>query len=1001
MNRNVLFTLILALFYSCFSLINHQLFAGTTGKISGRLIDMATGDPLPGANVVIEGTTLGAATGTDGFYSILNTPPGVYTLKAMMMGYNDARMENVRVHIDLTTKIDFEMSSTVLESGETVTVVAERPLVQRDMTYSLSSVSADEIEALPVQSIDDVMELQAGIVESGGLHIRGGRTGEVAFWVDGVATTDVFSGGRGVRVENSAVQELQVVSGTYNAEYGQAMSGVINIITKEGGVEYKGEIKAYVGDYISNDDLYDVWKSVESVYDSTTDETTINESKENPLEKLNKILNGEFSFSGPVPFTNDKLTFFMNGRYFSDEGYLYGREWFLPSGVGGDSSLVPMNPYEQLSGQVKLTYKINSNMKVSYNYFQNSYKRERTYDRLYKYVPGGIQQQIGGGQTHIFSFNHTLSPNTFYEVRVNKFYNEYEQYVHEDVNARPNWLALVAEDTLTGTPEQLLDLSNPNDAAILEQAKRDGIGYQFLVDPDNPYGYVHPDSSNDPASYSYYRAGNNMNQQYRNTSYWLGKFDITSQINPMHQLKFGTELRFYELNYDDFQLQPKRADGVDEAIVPFVPEVPSISNIFHDKYNRTPKEFSAYLQDKMELHDINFNIGLRFDYFDANSVVPVDPTDPNIYAPFKEEHIYKNWIKPENDLVGEDWDNYVATFEEFTLAERREFMHKKVDPKLKLSPRLAIAYPITDRGVIHFSYGHFFQIPEFRYLYDSPDFKLTSGGGRSIVGNADLNPQRTTQYEIGLQQQLTENMGFDFTLFYRDIRDWVGTSPIIETDRPSVGYSIYENKDYSNVRGITLKLEKRFSNNFMYRVDYTFQIAEGTYSNPNDAFNSIQNDEEPRLALIPLDWDQNHTLNGQFMYKYKSWTASFIGKLWSGRPYTPSFAKGTRIGGSTFNGLVANSARRPTVTGIDFHLNKQFKVAGSSVNCFLYVYNLLDQRGERTVYGDTGSAEYTTYPKADETPYDPNRISTMEDYIKRPEWYISPREVQIGLSVGL
>ena len=238
-------------------------------------------------------------------------------------------------------------------------------------------------------------------------------------------------------------------------------------------------------------------------------------------------------------------------------------------------------------------------------------------------------------------------------------------------------------------------------------------------------------------------------------------------------------------------------------------------------------------------------------------------------------------------------------------------MHKKVDAKMQLSPRLGIAYPITDRGVIHFSYGHFFQIPEFQYLYSSPDFKLTGGSGYTIFGNADLAAQKTVQYEVGLQQQLTENVGVDVTLFYRDVRDWVGTSPLIDTEIASVKYSAYENKDYENVRGVTIKVEKRYSNNFSARMDYSYQVAEGSYSSPNDAYNDIVNNNSPRLALIPMNWDQNHTLNGSIVYRKDAWTASMIGRYWTGRPYTPSFPTGESYGAAARTGLVENSSRLP------------------------------------------------------------------------------------------
>ena len=971
-----------------------EALAGTTGKIAGKITDATTGEPLPGANVIIEGTPTGAATDLDGNYNIINIPPGLYNLRVKMMGYAETLMEGIRTRIDLTTTVSIKLQQTVLEAGETVTVVAERPLVQMDMTYSLSSVGADQIDDLPVQTINDVMELQAGVVESNGLHLRGGRTGEIAYWVDGISATDVFSGGIGVTVENSAVQELQVVSGTYNAEYGQAMSGIINIITKEGGRNYHGEIKGYVGDYVSTSDLYDVWKSVN--YDSTAGQLV--EDKENPIKKINPIYNGEFSLSGPVPFTADKLSFFANARYFANEGYLYGREWYKPQGIAGDSSLVPMNPNEQYSTQAKLTFKPMSSLKIGYNLFYNQYQRDRTFNRSYKYNPLGVPLQKGGGFTHILTLNHILSPRTFYELRLNNFYNEYESYVYEDPEARPHWLVRVLADSLN--EEQVLDLDVADQVTLFDELKGADRQYQYFVDPSNSEGYVAPDSAYDPASYSFYRAGNNLNYYSRSTAYWVGKFDLTSQANNSHQLKFGAEVRVHELKLDDIQLQAKRKEGKDEYIVPFASYVPPTSTIYHDKYTRKPKEFSTYVQDKLEYQDVNFNVGLRFDWFDANSVVPADPTDPNIYTPFKYEHIYKDWVEPPPGTVGAALDAYEATFTAYTPDERRAFMHKKVDPKMKLSPRAAVAYPITDRGVIHGSYGHFFQIPEFQYLYDGPDFKLTSGGGRVIIGNADLNPQRTTQYEIGLQQQLTENMGVDMTLFYRDIRDWVGTSPIITTVRPGVGYSIYENKDYSNVRGITVKLEKRFSNNIAYYIDYSYQTAEGTYSNPNDAFNATQNNQEPRLNLIPLNWDQKHTLNARIMYRLKGWVASFIGRYWSGRPYTPSFALGTQVGAATFSGLTENSSRLPTVNSYDLRLEKELGLGTLRVSAFIYVYNLFDQKEERSVFSDTGSAEYTTYPRLTDVVYTAARIGSPEDLLMRPEWYIAPREVNIGFTVG-
>ncbi|HOY45789.1 MAG TPA: carboxypeptidase-like regulatory domain-containing protein, partial [bacterium] len=164
-------------------------FAGTTGKIVGKVKDDKTGETLPGVNVVLEGTMLGAVTDYDGDLMIINVPPGTYTMQVKMIGYQPKSVSNVKVSVDMTTTINVSLSQTVVDVGEQVTVVAERPIVQKDKTSSMAAVSSDEISAMPVQEVADVLELQAGLVRDGvgGIHVRGGRSGEVAYWVDGIA----------------------------------------------------------------------------------------------------------------------------------------------------------------------------------------------------------------------------------------------------------------------------------------------------------------------------------------------------------------------------------------------------------------------------------------------------------------------------------------------------------------------------------------------------------------------------------------------------------------------------------------------------------------------------------------------------------------------------------------------------------------------------------------------------------------------------------------------
>ena len=203
----------------------------------------------------------------------------------------------------------------------------------------------------------------------------------------------------------------------------------------------------------------------------------------------------------------------------------------------------------------------------------------------------------------------------------------------------------------------------------------------------------------------------------------------------------------------------------------------------------------------------------------------------------------------------------------------------------------------------------------------------------------------------------------------------------------------------ANVRGITFKMEKRYSSGFSARLDYSFQIAEGTYSNPNDAFNSLTNQEEPRLNLIPLNWDQNHTLNGSLIWDLRGWTFSMVGRFWTGRPYTPSFPVGSVVGGAAQIGLRENSERLPNQKSVDLYINRRFPFGNAGLNVFLNIYNLFDIQDQVAVYSDTGSSEYTTTVRPWAISYSPNRVSTIDDYVLQPGWYSAPRQIQLGFSL--
>ena len=990
--------------------------ASTTGKISGRITDAATGEPLPSVNVFVKGTYMGAASDLKGRYAIINVPSGKYTLIVQMMGYKKVTVNDVRVSIDLTTTLDFKLEEKVIDSTEEVVITAERPLVQKDMTSAMSSVRAEEIDDLPVQSVGAIINLQAGVVDEGGLHIRGGRSGEVVHWVDGIDMTTV-GGDRGVSIEKDVVQEVQVISGTFNAEYGRAMSGVVNIVTKDGDPQYHGSLKTYGNTIVSQFGKYYLLKDYQTEYNDQT--ATYEQTEDRYYYYRNPHLYNyhvEGQLSGPVPFTKNKVNFISNVRINRDLGG-WGVRWFTPQGLNGDSALVRLGGGYSWSGFNKLSFNLTKSIKLRYTLFFDGYNNERGGST---YVPNSGNLSFGHSLTNMLALNHVLSPSTYYEIKVAYDFDESESYRYEDYQTVPNYLVRI-DDPLTAVadpslfpPDYIVDMYNNGEesfdpdseegAQLLDYLRNYGFQYSYIIDPNNSEGYIHPDSMNvNNVPYSQSQVGMSYDRSHNKSSFFSTKFDFTSQITKMHLVKFGVDYKQSMLDNFNYTLIPKTIMG--RQIVPFEPAIPDPATTSYTKYRREPWDFSAYLQDKIEFKEIILNIGVRYDYFNSNSVIPADPRDPDIYFPFNEENIYRDWVDPDPEETADwsiqDWDAYKAQFEEYTPDERRTFMHKKVEGKWYLSPRFGVSYPITDKGVIHFSYGHFFQRPSYSEMYDSPDFKI-GREQRALIGNADLNAERTIQYEVGLQQQLSRYTGIRTTLYYKDIRDWISTSPLITTDDIFLEYSKRVNKDFANVRGMTIELDQRFSGNLGATVDYTYQIAEGINNAPTDAYNALINNQQPRNYLIPMDYDVRHNLNAIVRFRQKGWLLSLIGSFRTGFPYTPEATKYASLGGNAFVGWRKNSEIKPSITNLTLRLEKTFKLYKLQHQFFIYVSNVFDQKGETGVYTDTGTARYTTHLDVDQIQYDPARVGTANYYVdtNNQGMFQGPRSIDFGYSIS-
>jgi outer membrane receptor protein involved in Fe transport len=886
-------------------------WAGTTGKIRGRVIDKESGEPLIGANIVVEGTMLGAAAGPDGEYVILNVPPGTYTLVASMIGYQTVRASNVQVNADLTTIYNFALGMEII-AGETVEIVAERPLIQADLTSSQSVISSEEIAALPIETFSEVVQLKAGVVEGAGgtLHIRGGRYNETAFLVNGVSVSNPFNNTLGIEVAANAIQELTLVSGTFNAEYGNAMSGVINVVTKEGGSRFTGQLTAYSGDNVSN--KKDLFFNVDKV-------------------KLTNNAIVEGTLGGPVPLSS-KLSFFLSGRYNNDEGWLYGvrehrpgdyadftvfpesqttlrtprgdtvrvtpGQWYIE--MTGDGAIVPLNPRVTLNTTAKLTWRVTPVLKINYDFILDKSDRDRTFSWAWRYNPDGRPQQHYQGITHALGVSHALSKRTFYTAKFALSTTELRRFLYEDPK----------------DPRYVADF--------------------FLRRPNN---------------FSFFTGGNDLNHLTRESQTILAKFDITSQLNNRHQVKTGVEMQLHRLDYEEFAILYTRPDG------PFPqPTVPPINTPAHDKYRRKPTQFAAYLQDKIEYRDMIINVGLRVDRFDAKAPYATDVFDP---------------ANPQKRAT--------AT------------------PKTSVSPRLGLSFPITDRGIIRVSYGHFVQMPTLTTLYVNPEFEAVVGTTNiGTFGNANLKPERTIAYEVGLQQQLTDDIAFDLTGYFKDVRNLLA----FETKRlnATTSYNTYVNKDYGNIRGISFSLSKRPSRTSLFSasLDYTLQFAEGNSTDQNAFFVDFVRGRESERQIVYLDWDQRHTLNvTATLSRPEEWGVSVIGQLGTGLPYSPSL-QGVALDRP-------NSGRKPTQINVDLKAFRSLRFLGLNSSVFVKVFNLFDRKNERFVYDDTGTARYSlipTYAGQDlRNQADTPGVHQIEEYLNRADYYKPPREILVGFKI--
>ncbi len=369
-----------------------RVTAGTTGILEGKIADKDNKEPLIGVSVAIVGTSMGAATDERGYFQVQNVPAGTYDVRFSNVGYQTMLYHGVVIHPDLRTKLSIELVQTAVQLGE-MEVTAERPLIEKDVTSTNFSVNSSQVEHLPIRSVQDILTLFPSVTAEG--NVRGGKTSEVVYMVDGLPLQDVVGGGIGTPLPKSSITDFSIQSGGFEAEYGNALSGVVNIITRRGGDNYSAVLRLEKDDWLAG-----------------------NWDRQN-----NKLTETELTLSGPI--VRERVHFFTaNTLQLSDTRWWQDMDKFFASPVS-----------KEFSGLAKGDVTINPRMRFT---LQSVYSVRdwRDYEWSWRFNLAGLPKESRSSDRTSAILSHTVSDKVTYTLTMS-YYNLHTHIGEADKSSIP------------------------------------------------------------------------------------------------------------------------------------------------------------------------------------------------------------------------------------------------------------------------------------------------------------------------------------------------------------------------------------------------------------------------------------------------------------------------------------------------------------------------------------------------------------------------------------